>query len=418
MNDYLIILTIIGVAALGMAWMPALTQKIRVSYSIIYVLLGVVLYVFIDAMPFADPFSESTFTLHITELVVIISLMGTGLKIDERFSLRHWRIPLRLVSITMLLSIAVVALLSWWWFELSIASALLLGAALAPTDPVLASDVQVGPPLETSRNTVTFSLTAEAGLNDGMAFPFTWLAMALALGSQTEVDLGNWFLKDVLYRIGAGVLIGYLLGRLLSFLVFYLPEKKNFILTRDGFVGLSATLVVYGITELVHGYGFISVFVCAVTLRNGEWGHDFHRKLHEFTDQTERILMAIVLILFGGSLVHGAADLVNWQIILFSLFVVFIVRPGTAFASVYNTPLHQREKAAISFYGIKGIGSFFYMAFALREAPFDKARELWAIVSCVVICSIIIHGFSASIVMERIKSQFSKIEEQKENHTS
>lgn len=186
MDSYLIIITVIGLAALGMAWMPSISEKIKVSYSIIYVLLGVLLYSLFDRLlPLPNPMYKDEFALHLTELVVIVSLMGTGLKIDQPFSFRKWRVPFRLVIITMLLSIIVVALLGWWSFQFDIASALLLGAVLAPTDPVLASDVQVGPPNEPEEGNVKFSLTAEAGMNDGTAFPFTWLAITLALTAGT-----------------------------------------------------------------------------------------------------------------------------------------------------------------------------------------------------------------------------------------
>jgi NhaP-type Na+/H+ or K+/H+ antiporter len=149
-------------------------------FHIIYVLIGVLLYNLISALPWPNPIWEEVYAVHLTELIIIISLMGTGLKIDQCFSLTQWKIPFCLVTVTMVFSIALVAVVSWWMLGFDPASALLLGAVLAPTDPVLASDVQVGPPLERRHDNVRFALTAEAGLNDGMAFPFTWLAIAVA----------------------------------------------------------------------------------------------------------------------------------------------------------------------------------------------------------------------------------------------
>ncbi len=134
-----------------MAWMPAVTEKTKVSYAILYVLFGAILYVFGDGLPLPDPIRRQEYTVHLTELVVIISLMGTGLKIDRPFSLKNWKLPLRLVSITMLLSIAAITFLAWKFLNFDPASALLLGAVLAPTDPVLAADVQVGEPQENKR---------------------------------------------------------------------------------------------------------------------------------------------------------------------------------------------------------------------------------------------------------------------------
>jgi NhaP-type Na+/H+ or K+/H+ antiporter len=304
----------------------------------------------------------------------------------------------------MLLCIGSVALIAHELLNFDWASAVLLGAVLAPTDPVLASDVQVGPPHEESEQNVPFSLTAEAGMNDGMAFPFTWLAIAIAVtASGSTIDLQTWVLRDLLYKIVAGVTCGVAMGKLLAFLVFYLPEKKNFIVIRDGFVGISATLMIYGITELLHGYGFIAVFVTAITLRNYERHHKYHKKLHDFTDQIERILVAIVLILFGGSLVTGVLDKLTWPMALLGLGFLFLIRPLSGYLGLFNLNLHVYEKLGISFFGIRGIGSFYYVAFALKQANFKFAEEIWALVSFIVLISIVLHGITATKVMRKFE---------------
>jgi NhaP-type Na+/H+ or K+/H+ antiporter len=401
-NNYIIILVVLGAAALGMAWMPAISKKLKVSYSVLYVALGFILYNFIDALPEPNPTKEVTFTLRLTELVVIVSLMGTGLKIDERFSFKEWSIPLRLVSITMLLSIAITAFLGYYWLGFSIPSAILLGAALAPTDPVLASDVQVGPPLEKTRSRARLALTAEGGLNDGMAFPFTWLAIALVASSFSIETFTAWVLKDVAFRIVVGVVTGLIFGKALAYLLFHLPKKTSLDTPSDGFVALSSTLLVYGVTELLHGYGFVAVFVCAVALRNSEMDHKYHKKLHAFSEQIEKILVAVVLILFGGSIAYGVLSILDWRFVLFGLASIFIIRPLCAYFSVIGTSLLRKEKFMISFFGIKGVGSLFYLSFALHEAEFENAAELWCVVSFIVLCSIVIHGFSATKTMEKV----------------
>ncbi|MGC1243867.1 MAG: sodium:proton antiporter [Chryseosolibacter sp.] len=401
MNQYILILTIIGAAALGMAWMPAVTRKIKVSYSVLYVFMGFLLYTFLDSLPEPNPSKETNITLRLTELVVIVSLMGTGLKIDEPFSFKGWRVPMRLVSVTMLVSILATSLLGYYWLGFSVSSAILLGAALAPTDPVLASDVQVGPPLERTRNNVRFSLTAEAGLNDGMAFPFTWLAIAFVLHPADQDTVGMWILEDLLLRLALGVAVGLLTGRGLAYLIFQLPRKSKIESPADGFVALSVTLLVYGLTELLHGYGFMAVFVCAVTMRNFEAEHKYHRKLHSFMDQIERILVAMVLILFGGSIANGILSIIDWKVVLFGVVSLLIIRPLSAYLSVMNMPFQMKEKLMISFYGIKGVGSLFYLAFALHEAPFAYGAELWCAVSFIILCSILLHGFTAPVIMAK-----------------
>ena len=410
MDSYILSLAIIGLAALGMAWMPYLSQKIRISYAVIYVAIGILFYsLFGNVLPTPNPIKYADYAQHLTELVVIISIMGTGLKIDQPFSFKTWSIPFRLVTITMLLCIGLMFLLGRYFLGFNIASALLLGAALAPTDPVLASDVQVGPPMEDVKDNVRFSLTAEAGMNDGVAFPFTWLAIALAMMTVNKnFDVGSWVLYDLIYRIVAGVGIGYAMGRFLAYLVFYLPDKKDFVVIKDGFVGIAATLLVYGVTELLHGYGFIAVFVTAITLRNSELNHQLHKELHNFTDQVERILVAIVLILFGGCLASGILDYLTWPMAWVGIAFIFIIRPLSGLMGLIGIPVHRKEKLAISFFGIRGIGSFFYLAFAINTYFFGYEKELWSLVSFIVLISVIIHGITANNVMNRMKKSFSE----------
>lgn len=403
--NYFLILVIIGVAALGMAWMPALANKVRISYSILYVALGMLVYSVVDSLPVPDPFLYPEAAVHFTEFVVIVALMGSGLKIDQPFTLRGWAIPLKMVSISMILCIAGGTILGIYFLGFDLPSALLLSAVLAPTDPVLASDVQVAPPLEGDKESVRFSLTAEGGMNDGTAFPFVWLAIYLALQAAGKpVSFAEWFGSKLLFKIVAGLACGFLLGKVLGYLLFKLPEKVKVVKVTDGFAALSMTLLVYGITELVHGYGFIAVFVCAVTLRNEEMGHRLHRKLHAFSDQIERILVAITLLLFGGALVNGILGAITWKLVGFSMLFLMILRPLTTSISVIKESLPLKEKWAISFLGIRGIGSFYYIAFALTQANFEHSRKLWAVVSLIVLMSILIHGLTAATVIRKIES--------------
>lgn len=408
MDTYLLVLMIIGVASLAMAWMPQLTSKIKISYSLIYVLVGAILYIFGDSLPLPDPIRKQTYTVHLTELVVIISLMGSGLKIDRPFSFKNWVLPFRLVSITMLLGMGAMAFLVSHFLGFDLASSLLLAAVLAPTDPVLAADVQVGPPQENTRDDVKFALTAEAGLNDGLAFPFTWLAITVAQIDLTGTgSLTEWLLADLAYRIAIGALAGFLLGRGLAYLLFRKSEKDSLLEMDNGFIALAATLVIYAFTEMIHAYGFLAVFVGAVTLRNFEIKHEFHKQLHSFTDQIERILVAIVLILFGGSLVSGVLGALSGQMVVLGIVFVLVVRPLTGYLGLLGTGLHRIQHWSISFFGIKGIGSFFYLSFALSKTDFAFTKEIWALTAFTVLISLLVHGSTAALSMDKIGEKFS-----------
>lgn len=404
MDQYPLILVIVGLGMLAMAWMPALTEKLRVSYSVIYVAAGIIIYWLIDDLPAPDPVASQDITVHLTELVVIISLMGTGLKIDQKFGFKAWRVPLRLISLTMLLSIAGMMALCVFVLGFDPAVALLTGAVLAPTDPVMATDVQVEAPNEGEPDNVKFSLTAEAGLNDGVAFPFVWLAITwVCINSGLGGSFTAWVLDDVFYKLAVGVASGYLLGILVAYLIFGLPKQKQALVTRDGFVSIAATIMVYGATELIHGYGFIAVFIAGLAIRNYERTHKFHKRLHEFSEQIERILVAIMLILFGGCLVGGILDHLTWQMAIIGLVFLFVVRPVVAFVSLARTGLHKKEKLLISFFGIRGVGSAYYLAFAYSVAPFELERETWSLVAFIVLVSIVIHGSTAIISFKKLE---------------
>jgi len=404
MDHYIVVLTIIGAGILGMAWMPAITAKTKISYSIIYLLLGMLLYSVFDFLPAPDPREHKALTLHLTEMVLIVSLMCTGLKIDQKFSFRSWRIPFRLVTITMFLCIAAVTVIGIFYFNMPVASALLLAAVLSPTDPVLATDVQVGDPNEEDRDNAKFSLTAEAGFNDGMAFPFVWLAIAIAMYSGgNENFMLNWAWKHVGYQILAGLLSGFLLGKLLAYVLFTLSKKYETMATRDGFVSIAATLIVYGATEMIHGYGFIAVFIAALTLRGYEREHKYHNRLHAFSDQIERILVAIMLILFGGSLVRGIMNGLSWEMAAFGIVFIFLIRPLAGLIGLIGTGLKIQEKLVISFFGIRGMGSLYYLAFAFSTTFFKDQDQLWAIVAFIILISIGIHGLTAGFTFKKLE---------------
>jgi sodium/hydrogen antiporter len=400
MSTYIFVLTVVGLAALSMAWIPELLKRHFISYPMIFMLLGMFVYLLPFELPRPDPIWKESYVIHLTELIVIISLMGSGLKLRRKVSWKNWQIPLRLVSITMLLCIASLALLGWGILGMAPAAAILLGAVLAPTDPVLAEQVQVGPPHEKEEDEVRFSLTAEAGLNDGMAFPFTWLAVVVAIAAGTEGSwLGDWLWRDLIYRVIAGLIMGYLIGRGLTYLIFQLPEKSKFPKAQDAFLALSATLVSYGLTEMVHGYGFIAVFVTGLTISSFEPDDEYHTEMHDFVTQVEQILMVILLMLFGGSLVYGLLDYLTWQGALIGLVFLLVIRPLAGLIGMLGVKVPFHEKMGISFFGIRGIGSFFYLSFALGKIDFVDADQLWSVVGFIVMISIFIHGFTASKAM-------------------
>jgi NhaP-type Na+/H+ or K+/H+ antiporter len=303
------------------------------------------------------------------------------------------------------LSILGIALIGYAWLGLGIAAALLLGAVLAPTDPVLASDVQVGPPDTGVEDEVRFALTSEAGLNDGLAFPFVNLALALAVALNEPAEPGvpgwavEWLAVDVVWKLAAGGLLGWTIGRALGWLMFHLPNRAQLSRTGDGFVALGATLLAYGVAEAAHGYGFVAVFVAALALRDAERRHAFHERMHDFAEQAERLLMIVLLMLFGGALAGGLLDALTLDGALAGLAFLFLVRPAAGLIGLAGARHPLRERAAIAFFGIRGLGSFYYMAYACNRADLWEAEALWAVVGFTVLVSIMLHGITVTATM-------------------
>jgi NhaP-type Na+/H+ or K+/H+ antiporter len=406
MNWYIVLLACLGLLILAVAWLPTLLHRLPLSLPIICVAFGFGLFSIPGTGPAPNAIDHPYLTQHLTELIVIVALMGAGLKLNRPLGWRSWIVTWRLLAITMPLSIAGIALLGWAGLGLAPAAALLLGAVLAPTDPVLASDVQVGPPHEPEEDDVRFSLTSEAGLNDGLAFPFVNLAVAVALhGAAPGAWTLQWLAIDVIWKIGAGLAIGLLVGEALGRLIFRyvarLPESG------DNLVVLGITLLAYGLAELAHGYGFLAVFVTALTLRSQERSHHYRARLHEFAEQIERLFMMILLVLFGGTIAGGLLAPLTWQAALAGLACLLLVRPLAGLVGLAGSGRPLDEQAAISFFGIRGIGSFFYLAYAYNTAEFETDAEfLFALVGFVVLVSIVLHGVSARPAMRYLERKW------------
>lgn len=400
-----LLFAVAGAGALLAAALPRLVDRLPFSMPLGFLSAGFLFYLTPLDLPSLDPVEHRAAVEHTTEVIVIVALMGAGLALDRPFGRRRWRVAWRLVLIAMPVTVALVAAVAYGVAGLPVAAALLLGAVLAPTDPVLASDVQVGEPTEgvDDEDEVRFGLTAEAGLNDGAAFPVVYAAIAVAtVGLSPGRWLGDWLLVDVALKTVVGVVGGVLVGGLLA-RVFFRSRVEGLRLGEhgDGFVALAVTFLAYGMTELAGGYGFVAVFVAACSIRAAERSHGYHHVLHGFIEQVERLLTAWLLLLLGGAVASGLLAPLTWGGALVGLALVFGIRPLVAFAAVQGTAAGWRERAVLAFYGIRGVGSLYYVAYATGKADFPAA-ELWAVVGFTIVLSVGVHGITATPVMRRL----------------
>lgn len=425
-ESYNLWLIIIGLSILATTILPRLLGKFPLSMPILVLALGYAAVALPFGLDAPQPKEQVNFAEHLTELGVIISLMGAGLKIDRKISFKGWGGTWRLLSITMVLTIAATALIGWWIAAFVPATAMLLGAAIAPTDPVLASEVQVGSPGkggkdkeaeegedvdevddkvgEDKEDELRFCLTSEAGLNDGLAFPFTNMAVAMAMvGGNPENWFGTWLLIDVFYKIIVGIIVGVGFGYWLGHFILSVPAKTKLAKEVTGLGALAATLLIYGLTEMVSGYGFIATFVGALMIRNFDRDHHYHEVMHILTEKAERILTAGILLALGGAIAGGLLDPLTWPLILSGLLIIFVVRPVAGLIGLIGFKRAPwRERLAISFLGIRGIGSIYYLAYALNKEQFPGTDEIWALVAFIIVTSTLIHGITATPITSKL----------------
>ena len=399
--------TVVGLALFGLTLQPALARHRWFNLPLFYVLAGA-LFAGV-AMTRIDPLDggwQSAVVEHASELIVIISLAGAGLAIDTPGGWRSWNPTWRLLIVAMPLTIGAVALLGHSWLGLTLPGALLLAAALAPTDPVLARSVQVSPPGQ-DEEPMEVALTAEAGLNDGLAFPFVYLAIhAAAVGAgqmfQGEAWFWSWLGFDFAYRVAAGIVVGYVVGWAISRVIFSPIGDGSTGAWNAVVVILAATLLSYGITEAVDGYGFLAVFCAVRAGRSSTRGteHEGYEKfVHHGAEQLEAILLAVLLLWLGTFIAGGALAGLRWQEVAFALALIVLVRPLAGVLSLLGHPCDRMSRRKVAFFGIRGMGSVFYIAYAQNHAAFADVDAVWRIAAVTILLSIVFHGYAANLFL-------------------
>ncbi|MBH1944498.1 cation:proton antiporter [Erythrobacter sp. YJ-T3-07] len=398
-DPYHILLTGCGLAIIAAYWLPRYFRGREPAASGLLILGGLLVFGLLPGVPDAlNPIDRPRVWELASELAVIIALFGTGIRIDKIRGHNLWNTTIRMLTIAMPLCILSVVVLGLG-IGLSIAGSVLLAAVLAPTDPVLAADVQVGPPLEGGEHPVRFALTTEAGLNDGLAFPFVYLAIFIVAATGGVGDwIGEWLGFYVVYKIAVGVIAGCAAGWVLGRVLFTLPGDNPLANAGTGVIALAGVLVTYGLTELVEGYGFIAAFFMGLVLRRKEAEHEYHGRLHSFSSALEHSVTAVLLVLLGGA-IPALLGYLDWRHALLGVALIFVIRPISGMLALWGDPMSLRQRAVVAFYGVRGIGSIYYLAYAGGQMDLVDEGALWATVTFTILLSTIVHGFSAGSVV-------------------
>ncbi len=418
---------LIGALLLGRGFAPTALKALPVTPAIVYLMVGLVLGPSALKLFYFDPLSQSALLEQLTEVAVLISLFSAGVKMPVPVTFRRWLGPLRLASGAMCISVLLVAVFAVLALGLPWGAAILLGAVLAPTDPVLATDVQSRHAGDNDQ--LRFTLTSEAGMNDGTAFPF----IMLGLGWLGLHDLGprgmHWLALDVVWATLCAIAIGVLLGSATARAGWRWRGLQDRHEILDDLVGLGLIALVYGLTVSVQAYGFLSVFFAGVALRQTELRlarragirpsalerpADQTRDIAHgstdapaivsanalvFKEHLERLSELLLVLLLGGMLF---IPFWNARTIGLALFVFVVARPVSTLIALAASSTSWRIRQLTCWFGVRGIGSVYYLMYAIQHGlPAPLAYDLIQLVLVTVTLSILLHGTSVKPMMKR-----------------
>ena len=413
---------LLGALMLAITFLDRFVKRLPITTTIIYLLVGIAVGPFGFALLELDPIAQAKFFELITEIAVIVSLFTAGLKLRAPLSDNRWILPVRLASLSMIVTVGLVALASWYFLRLPVGAAILLGAILAPTDPVLASDVQLEHPGD--RDRLRFSLTGEAGLNDGSAFPFVMLGLGL-LGAHELGRFGaRWFLLDVLWAVAGGLAIGAILGTLVGKFIVRLNQDNDETFSRNEFICLGLIAFSYGAALNLRAYGFLAVFAAGLALRRIEMKAAHHENSSESkptdnpqaemasnvlnaNEQLERILEVALVLMLGAMLTQ---QILLWRSFALAAALFFVIRPIAVLIGCLRADATPVQRLLLSWFGIRGIGSLYYLMYAIRHGlPEELAPQLASLVLSVVTISILLHGISVTPIMNFYESRKNRL---------
>ena len=422
--SFAIWISIVGALLIAVALFGTVLKRLPLSTSMVYLAVGLALSPAGWGLMSVDPFVNSALLERAAEIAVLISLFAAGMKLSLPLSDKRWHLPLRLALTSMVITVALIALVGFFALGLSLGAAVLLGAILAPTDPVLASDVQVEN--ATDRDQLRFSLTGEGGLNDGTAFPFVMLGLGLLGVHELGVFGWRWIAVDVIWAGGAGLLIGALLGTAIGKLVVYLRIEHKEAVGLDEFLVLGLIGISYGTALLANAYGFLAVFAAGLALQRvrGQDGRAPQQPIHTpatkeeqhqlatdpehaeaymmqgvrgFNEQLGRIAEFAIVLVAGAMLAFiSSAQESAWFIAVLFL----LIRPLAVWLGLLGAAVRKDQRLLLSWFGIRGIGSIYYLMFVVNHGvPRELAEYLLALTLTVVTASILLHGISVTPLM-------------------
>ena len=402
-------LLLLGVVLLAMCLLELHVTRLPMSPATVYLAVGWIAGWMVQAKVLTPPTApeRADMLVVITEVAVLISLFAVGLQLRMPWTFKGWRVAVILASATMLVTIALATLAGVWLMPaLGWAGALLLAGVLAPTDPVLASEVQIRS--QNDRDAVRVSLTAEGGLNDGTALPVVLLALGL-LGIGDLGDHGlRWLWHDLAWPIAGGALLGWAFGRGLGKIIHALLRKGHG-LCWDELLYLGIITVAYGLSRLTETSSFLFVFAAALGLfrrsprataslaRAGVEPDELSDRLLAFGHRCGRLVEVVMVLLLGF-----AMPWVRWrgEPLVYAALLLVVIRPLSVYLTVPRSRLPKAQKRMVAWFGIRGVGSLFYLALVIDSGLSPAlAVDLVNATLPAIALSVLLHGVSATPLM-------------------
>ncbi len=397
MDIYILDLLVIGLLLLAVTLGSGWISRLPLSYALIYLVVGICLGPYGARLIQLRPDAE--FLQRLTEFVVIVSVFGCGLKMNRPLKPWAWQSTIRLIGLLMPISIFAIAALSHWLLGLGWGAAVLLGAMLAPTDPVLASEVQVGDVED--KDELRFGLTSEGGLNDALAFPFVYFGLYWLKDSNWENWFKQWVAVDLIWAIASGIVMGIVVAKAVVWIDRRVQRYRQVDDLMEDFVALSTILLTYSLTELVNGYGFLAVFVAGVVVQ-GSYYYDQEKRLAqlEFTERIEKLLEVGTILILGTLLLVAPILKYAGQALLVAGLLILVIRPAGVWISMLGSRIPPPTLWLFGWFGIRGVGSLYYLTYALGKGlKGEVAEQIAWIIYITMVISVFIHGITSTPLM-------------------
>ena len=375
------------------------------SAAILYLLAGVLASLGLGAIGVhrLGPVSNHTLFERVTEVALIVAVFGSGLAVERQISrYSRWLIAVLLI-VVMPATIAVIAVFGAYAMGLPLAAAVLLGAVLAPTDPVLAGDVGLAAPGEEEVGEPRLSLHTEAGANDGLASPFVIVGLLIATHHGAGW-VGGWLVVDLLYKVGIALVIGVGGGWLAARAIIGLRDRELFSPDLDGFLALAVSLILYGASVALGGYGLVAVFAAGIAFRRRAVHHQLPARVYRGSELLGRLLELAVLLALGSTLTLAGLAIPGVSGWLLAPLIIFVLRPALVLAACLGAPFALRQRLFLGFFGVRGVAALYYAAVVAGDhdlSRHDTAVVVWTTVVCVSM-SIVVHGVSATPLTRRL----------------